>query len=51
MQGFQLTFFTPQDRKHGHTPMAEWLLLQGEGVFCLTYAGEQINFGLSTRMA
>jgi PII-like signaling protein len=26
MQGFQLTFFTRQDRKHGHTALAEWLL-------------------------
>lgn len=30
MQGFQLTFFTQQDRRHGHTPMAEWLLLEAK---------------------
>ncbi|UCF26331.1 MAG: DUF190 domain-containing protein [Ralstonia sp.] len=24
--GFQLTFFTEQDRRHGHKPMGEWLL-------------------------
>jgi PII-like signaling protein len=27
MQGFQITFFTQQDRRHHHTPVAEWLLL------------------------
>ena len=27
MKGYQLTFFTQQDRKHGHEPLAEWLLL------------------------
>lgn len=27
MQGYQLTFFTQQDRKHEREPLAEWLLL------------------------
>lgn len=27
MNGFQITFFTQQDRRHHHKPMAEWLLL------------------------
>lgn len=26
MQGFQITFFTQQDRKHKGSPLAEWLL-------------------------
>lgn len=26
MQGYQLTFFTAQDRRHGHRPLGEWLL-------------------------
>lgn len=26
MKGYQITFFTQQDRRHGHTPMAEWLM-------------------------
>ncbi|ODV09786.1 MAG: hypothetical protein ABT20_09780 [Rubrivivax sp. SCN 70-15] len=26
MQGFQLTFYTQQDRRHGHQPLGEWLL-------------------------
>lgn len=27
MKGYQLTFFTQQDRRHRHEPLAEWLLL------------------------
>lgn len=26
MKGYQLTFFTAQDRRHRHTPIGEWLL-------------------------
>lgn len=26
MQGFQLTFFTEQNRRHGHQMLSEWLL-------------------------
>ena len=26
MQGFQLTFFTQQDRRHGNLPLGEWLI-------------------------
>jgi PII-like signaling protein len=26
MQGYQLTFFTQQDKTHGHQPLAHWLL-------------------------
>ncbi|OWY40685.1 hypothetical protein CEK28_02430 [Xenophilus sp. AP218F] len=26
MQGFQITFFTQQDRRHGGLPLGEWLL-------------------------
>ncbi|WP_043634628.1 DUF190 domain-containing protein [Chromobacterium haemolyticum] len=26
MQGFQLTFFTQQDRKHGCLPLGDWLV-------------------------
>lgn len=26
MKGYQLTFFTGQDRRHRHTPIGEWLL-------------------------
>jgi PII-like signaling protein len=27
MKGYQITFFTQQDREHGHKPLAEWLML------------------------
>lgn len=27
MKGYQITFFTQQDRRHGHKPLAEWLML------------------------
>lgn len=44
MQGYQLTFFTQQDRRHGHTPLAEWLLKEalklGVGGATLTAAAE-----------
>jgi PII-like signaling protein len=26
MQGFQITFFTQQDRRHQNQPMADWLM-------------------------
>jgi len=44
MQGFQVTFFTQQDRKHGHQPLGEWLLQEarklGVGGGTLTAASE-----------
>ena len=27
MHGYQVTFFTQQNRRHKHTPLAEWLML------------------------
>ena len=27
MNGYQISFFTQQDKRHGHTPLAEWLML------------------------
>jgi PII-like signaling protein len=27
MKGYQITFFTQQDRRHHHRPLAEWLML------------------------
>ncbi|GLR27049.1 DUF190 domain-containing protein [Limnobacter litoralis] len=30
MHGYQLTFFTEQNRKHGHVPMGEWLIQQAK---------------------
>ena len=44
MQGFQLTFFTAQDRKHGTQPLTEWLMQEarklGIGGATLTAASE-----------
>lgn len=44
MQGFQITFFTQQDRKHGHQALGEWLLQEarklGIGGGTLTAASE-----------
>jgi uncharacterized protein len=30
MHGYQVTFFTVQDRKHGHQQLAEWLMQQAK---------------------
>lgn len=30
VQGFQITFFTQQGRRHGGTPLAEWLLMEAK---------------------
>lgn len=44
MNGFQLTFFTQQDRLHGNTPLGQWLLLEAKKLglrgATLTTAGE-----------
>ncbi len=44
MQGYQLTFFTQQDRRHGRTPLGEWLLQEalkmGVGGATLTAGAE-----------
>ena len=47
MKGFQLTFFTRQDRRQGHTPMAEWLLLEARklGLSGGTLMGAGEGFG------
>ena len=47
MQGFQITFFTQQDRRHGHTPMAQWLLLEARklGLSGGTLMGAGEGFG------
>ena len=47
MQGFQITLFTQQDRRHGHTPMAEWLLLEARklGLSGGTLIGAGEGFG------
>lgn len=32
MKGFQVTFFTQQDRRHGRTQMHEWLLAEAKAL-------------------
>ena len=49
MQGHQLTFFTQQDRKHGHLPLGEWLVQEardlGMGGATLITASEGFGHG------
>lgn len=30
MKGYLLTFYTQQDRRHGHSPLHEWLMAEAE---------------------
>lgn len=47
MQGFQLTFFTAQDRKHAKQPLAEWLVqvARALGIGGATVATASEGFG------
>ncbi len=49
MQGYQLTFFTQQDRKHGCLPLGEWLVQEalklGVGGATLIAASEGFGHG------
>lgn len=47
MQGFQITFFTQQGRRHAGTPLAEWLLLEAKrlGLRGATLAAAGEGFG------
>lgn len=49
MQGYQLTFFTQQDRTHHGRPLAEWLVEEarclGVGGATLTAAAEGFGHG------
>lgn len=42
MQGYQVTFFTQQDRRHGHQMLHEWLMEQAKS---LGIAGSTVTFG------
>ncbi len=52
MKGFQVTFYTQQDRRHHHTPMAEWLLLTARdlGVRGATVVAASEGFGQHRRI-
>lgn len=47
MQGFQLTFFTQQDRRHGGLPLGEWLVQEARslGVAGATLIAATEGFG------
>lgn len=47
MQGFQLTFFTQQDRGHGGLPLGEWLVQEARklGVAGATLIAATEGFG------
>lgn len=47
MKGYQITFFTQQDRRHHHKPMAEWLMLAARdlGVRGATIVAASEGFG------
>ena len=52
MQGFQLTFFTQQDRRHGGKPLAHWLVEQAQamGIGGATLVPASEGFGRHRRM-
>ena len=47
MQGFQLSFFTAQDRRHAGQPVSEWLLLEARrlGIGGATVLAASEGFG------
>jgi len=47
MQGYQITFFTQQDRKHGHEPLAQWLMASARqlGIGGATLSASAQGFG------
>lgn len=47
MHGYQLTFFTHQDRKHGWMPLGEWLLREAQslGIGGATLTAATAGFG------
>jgi len=52
MQGYQLTFFTQQDRRHGFTPLGDWLLQEARrlGIKGATLIAAAEGFGHDRRM-
>ena len=52
MKGYQITFFTQQDRRHGHKPLAEWLMLAARnlGIRGATIVTASESFGHDRRI-
>jgi PII-like signaling protein len=47
MNGYQLTFFTQQDRQHSHQPLAQWLVAEARrlGIGGATLIAGAMGFG------
>ena len=52
MQGFQLTFFTQQDVRHGSMPLGEWLVKEADklGIAGATLIAASEGFGHTHRL-
>jgi PII-like signaling protein len=52
MNGFQITFFTQQDHRHHHKPLAEWLLFSARelGIRGATVLAASEGFGKHRRI-
>jgi PII-like signaling protein len=52
MKGYQITFYTQQDRHHAHRPLAEWLMLAAKdlGIRGATIVAASEGFGHSRRI-
>lgn len=52
MQGYQLTFFTQQDRRHGGLPLGEWLVREARrlGVRGATLVAATEGFGQDRKL-
>ncbi|MDD2991693.1 MAG: DUF190 domain-containing protein [Zoogloea sp.] len=52
MKGYQVTFFTQQDRRHGHKPVSEWLMLAARdlGIRGATILAASEGFGHDRRI-
>ncbi|WP_075791045.1 DUF190 domain-containing protein [Massilia putida] len=52
MQGYQITFFTQQDRKHGHICLGDWLVKEARklGVGGATLIAASEGFGHDHRL-
>ncbi|MDE2047993.1 MAG: DUF190 domain-containing protein [Betaproteobacteria bacterium] len=52
MTGYQITFFTLQDQRHGNRPLAEWLLLTARelGLRGATLLSASEGFGQNRRL-
>lgn len=52
MHGYQLTFFTQQDRKHGHLSLGDWLVQEAHklGVGGATLLAASEGFGHDHRL-